>query len=287
MTDEEIEKLFYANANPKLVRKLEHLKISKSFLSNLIELRTKWKDLISKAEFWDSVIQKDFSDIFDLDYIMKNKSTPPLSQERKEVLAIYMINELDFFNNKSFLDDIILLCKKHKIYPIKYWKYSIIIWVIYDSRTTPHFYFMSGLEKHLPISRIVNPPKNLNIGLEIATNPDTDELELKQHHFHNTSKREVVQSMPLISECQKIINDKNPIKEIRDYKNKELASKINELDKPLQRYEPTTDEFVEERIKDKDKIEILKGNSPKDKKEEIKERNRIRKIRQRDKERGV
>lgn len=286
MEKEEIEQLICQGVNPKLMNKLEDLKRNRPFLDNIEVLRVKWADLIKVSIFGFDKIDEIWGPVAEKEY-KKTKNLPVhIPLEKIKEASVFFKDAFMPFTNKDFLDDIVLICKKYKIYPIKYWQWSIMMWVIQGDRITPHFFLKTGLYPHFSVEETQKIPNNMYFGLSVEKNKETEELELKVQSFEDTSKRDVSENWGEIKKYETLLRDKKGITIKYKYRNLEVAKKLEKLDIETY-YDPSDNK--EHKLTDRDKIFSLDEyeNDNVLKEEDKKRLNRLRVIRHRDKKRKI
>ncbi len=231
MKQEEIENLLLETSNPKIRQKIELLRINKEFQKRAKSLRKKWINLVKDFNYCLGKIKNLPSIKKSIKLVDGEFKIPPPSKEEKAVAKSLEEKIKKVFLNSDFEKDIINLAKKSKLYPLEYWRYAVMLYILDKHFFSPAYFLKIGLEKRFPKKEISNIPKDLNFAIKIEKNKKTKEPELFVQIFENTILRDLKKNWKLITECQKKLKEIKKI-EKRYYpdRNLEIEKKLVKLD---------------------------------------------------------
>jgi len=271
--DEEIENSLFERSNRKIRKKMEDLRTDEKFQKKVIDLREKWAPLIKEFNYYLEKLKNSQSTEKLIESIAKKLKNPSSSQEEKDVVDPFIKKMEEIISNSDFEKDIINLTKENKLYPLEHWWSVIRTYVLTNNFYPPDSSFKVGLMEYFSKEEIFNIPNNLNFAIKIEKNKRTKEPELFIQIFENTTLRDLKKNWQLIMKCQKELRGEKGT-EKRDYphKNLEIEKKLIELDsKKMSDWEKQQEIYGEAKGLDFGKIEN-------------KRKNRLKKIRQRSKE---
>ena len=219
--------------NPKIEQTIRLLKINKKFLNDIAILQKKWSSLITK--------HKEPIDKFTIELIKmairgfsNNKEKPfnPNEEEKKNLLNFGKSAEQNLFTNTKFNQDVLSLCKQHKLYPISLWRYKIIIFIVTNGFSFSNKLAGKGLAKYSSSKEVGQIPEDMNFNLKIEKNKGTKELELFIQVYETTSLRDIKKYWHTVKYYQdKLKKNKKTNKRYSPKKSLETAEKLFELDK--------------------------------------------------------
>jgi len=273
MKNKKIENSLFKTSNSKITDKIGFLRTNKEFQKDVRVLRKKWVLLIKEYNYYLERINN-MSVIEKLIKSIGEEVEMPLSSQKEKNIAEFFGKKIEkIISNSDFEKDIINLTKKNKLYPIEHWGSAVKIYVLTNYFSPPSYSFKIGLVKNFPKKEIFDIPKNLNFSIKMEKNKKTKELELFVQIFENTILRDLKNNWRLIMKCQeKLIKKKEIKKRYHSHKNLKIEKKLLKLDS--------------KKMSDSEKQEKIWGEVGSLNFGEIekKRKNRLKKIRQRYKE---
>lgn len=269
MKDEEIENLLLKTNNSKIREKIEFLRINEKFQKKARVLRKKWTPLIKEYNYYLKKIRNLIFRKLIKSILRKLKILSP-SQKEKDVAKPFGGKIEKIVLNTKFQKDIINLTKESKLYPLEYWKGTIMLYILTKHFFSPTYFMKLGLAKNIPKKEIANIPKDLNFAIKIEKNKKTKEAELFVQIFENTILRDLKKNWKLIAERQEELRKRKGVeKRFYPHKNLEIEKKLVKLDsKKMSDWEKQEEIYGVAKGLDFGKIEN-------------KRKNRLKKIRQR------
>jgi len=213
--------------------------------------------------------------------VSKNKDgltlSPPKGIDKTKTNEIGKeFNEM--FMNKDFDRDAVGLAKKNRLYPIKFWKEIIKLYILEDFLAPIDYLLKTGLIGRVPNNEVFKASKNLNFAPKLEKNKKTGELEFFIQIFDNTSLRDIKSNWKIINNYQKELRKTKNIKRSYILKNIEHAGKIlNRKKKLIKYYEPTTDKWQKDKENDSVLATEIWGDTSE--KDEKKAKNKLKQIR--------
>jgi len=270
----EMEKWLKGCENLKTEQTIQLLRNDENFLHDIYALKKKQKDSIKEAS--ESI--KELENIFDktLEKALLKKEYPAkmAKGEKKKLPNLVKVFESDLFTGKKFDKNIVGLCRKYKLYPIDFWYYSLVFYILTDDFMQPNLWAGRKLENKISFEEFLKLPKNMNFDFEIRLNKQTKEQELFIKIFESTSLSDLKKNWKIINALQKWLKEEKGIdKRYYPKKNLGVEKTLSELDKT--------------NLSDWEKQEKIYGEIPGIDfgKEEKKRRGRIETIRNRQKKR--
>jgi len=285
----EIEKWLLKCENPKTKQKIQLLISNEKFLDDIDILKKKWndflKDYVISIEKIEEILDKIMQKVYQAH--VGQRPPPKLTKQELENLSIWgKIFKEDLFINTKFNKDIFNLCQKYKLYPIDLWKYPLFFYILTGNFEQPNIWAGLKLLGILSTRELIDLPKNMNFDLEVRKNKKTKEQELFVQIFESTSWRDLKKHWKIINDLQKELKKEKGIdKRYYPKKNLEIEKKIIKLDKSKYKkyYEPTSNEWINQKITDQKKAFEIYDDSLFDEEDEQKAKNRIKQIRHRHK----
>ncbi|MCX6720202.1 MAG: hypothetical protein NTW11_00050 [Candidatus Staskawiczbacteria bacterium] len=298
------EEIMRQNSHKTTKKTLRDLESDEFFQKDVSGLRKKWDSIIKKAnihfaEAQETIVKFTFNKIT-LPKIEKVEDADPvfadlanrmknLTQKEQKQIAVHYEKYLLTLANRDLTNDIIEICKKHRLSPIDIWLPQIRTYAVLGQLNPPDFFLTAGLSGYLSKDEIIHAPQDLNFIPKIETNSATGEKKLVVEFLPNTTlKQDFGKHWKIIDKIQKLLRIEKGIKRFHPVKNQEIAEKVAELDKQKTEtyFDPLSKKPIETKMTDIDKALKVYDDVPFGKKEELKAGNRIKQIRHQQKKRS-
>lgn len=223
--NEWIEEEWIKRTNPKIAQKVKLLRLNENFNKDIWLLRKRWRSLIKR----NNILRREQDKIFKK-IIKKYQTTDlELKKEDKEIQWRIARKRVKLIQTPAFLNDLLNLAKKYKLYPLDFWVDSLMNVIFYN------FFFIDPLRldiQEYEFPRISCLPSDANFEIRLLKHPSTGEPELLIKLFDDCSWRDIKKYWNYISDRLKKLREIKGIKK-RYYplKNLEIAKKLFELDK--------------------------------------------------------
>lgn len=298
------EEILRQNSHKTTKKTLRDLEFNEFFQKDISELRKKWDSIIKKATaFINDATETMLKFTFDkitLPKIEKAEDVNPvfvdlgnriknLTQKEHEQLAVHYEKYLLTLANRDFTNDVIEICKKHKLSPIDIWMPQIRTYVVLNQLNPPDFLLTAGLSGYFSKDEIIHAPQDLNFIPRVETNSATGENKLVVEFLPNTTlKQDFGKHWKIIDKIQKLLRIEKGIKRFHPVKNQEIAEKVAELDKQKTEtyFDPLSKKPIETKMTDVDKALKVYDDTPFNKKDELKAGNKLKQIRHQHKNRS-
>ena len=286
MTDKKMQGWLSEAKDPKIEQTIRLLKINKKFLKDIDVLRKKWSSFIIEHrapidKFAIELVKMALRGFLN----KKEKPFNPNEEEKKNLSDFGKLAEQNLFTNAKLNQDVLNLCKQHKLYPISLWRDKIIIFIVTNDFSFSNKLAGKGLAEYSSSEEISQIPEDMNFSPKIEKNKDTKEQELFIQIYETTSLQDIKKYWHTVKHYQdKLKKAKKIGKRYYPKKSLETAEKLFPLDKTTKSekyYEPTLDKWINEKITDQKKALAIYGNNLSNKKEEQKAKNTIKQIRHR------
>ena len=233
MTDKKMQGWLSEAKDPKIEQTIRLLKINKKFLKDIAVLRKKWSSFIIEHrapidKFAIEIVKmalRGFSN-------KKEKPFIPNEEEKKNLFDFGKLAEQNLFTNAKLNQDVLNLCKQHKLYPISLWRDKIIIFVVTNDFSFSNKLAGKGLVKDSSSEETSQIPEDMNFSLKIKKNKDTKEKELFVQIYETTSLQDIKKYWHTVKHYKdKLKREKKIDKNYYPKKNLEIAEKLFPLDK--------------------------------------------------------
>jgi hypothetical protein len=252
--------------NKKIQQEADLLTIDESFIKDINALRKKYLISIKENKKELSVLEKETEK--KLSKLTKKKKdklsalTSEFIEKKMDIFSSFVISKIILaVKNENFQKELIILCKKYKTFPMEYWQYFVLTFVLFDQFIPMDNLFLLKLKNYISPKEIIFRPDNLNFGLSIVKNKDNNKDKLFIQIFESTSSKDIRENW------QTIINYAKKLEDEREKKN--LFSIIikneitNEEELFVQIFKNTTQREIEKNwnkiIKKRDKLRVKKG----------------------------
>ena len=182
MTPEETQKWLSGFDNPNTEQQIKLLTLNAEFMGDTTNLKTKWSNFIKKH---NNLINELFKQVMKLQNKFLTDKILPSETELAELKSLGKSQE-ELFNNIKFNQDLFSLCRKYKLYPIKFWQYSLTFFLVINDFSPPNYWPGLGLKDYSSAKEMIKLPRDLNFDLLINVNKETKEPELFIHIFERT-----------------------------------------------------------------------------------------------------
>ena len=227
-----MEKWLSECENPKTKQKIQLLRNDENFLHDINALKKKQKDSIKEASESIKKLENIFDKALERAFLKKEYPAKMTKVEKKKLPNLVKVFQSDFFTGKKFNKDIVSLCRKYKLYPIDFWYYSLVFYILTDDFMQPNLWAGRRLENKISFEEFLKLPKNMNFDFEIRLNKQTKEQELFIKIFESTSLHDLKKNWKIINALQKWLKKEKGIgKRYYPRKNVKKEKQSIELDK--------------------------------------------------------